>query len=298
MLLRKLQEKSATVYRSLGRVTDHTQGMDMSQEQMREARRDVDAAVAVWRGVIEERLSDTVEYALLKGSATKPWDSPVDYVPVVSDLDIHVGTKGGIPLFPPTREGFLYSLETTRIIEERFLELRPVHLHIPRPQVVVMKEEHQDWLSETPDQVAALYGEVPAKPPEPVDRLRARDLAELQGLGPLLDRLPEQVIDRIDLEYYRVLRMVCYVVSPSPVRVLCQTHPDPKRLWTLNRTGVIRELKQYGYGELADAYRDYYLAGWAAFTGGFRDNDAMRRLLAGAYTVLELSRRAAEEVAA
>jgi len=253
MLLRKLQEKSATVYRSLGRVTDHTQGMDMSQEQMREARRDVDAAVAVWRGVIEERLSDTVEYALLKGSATKPWDSPVDYVPVVSDLDIHIGTRGGRPLFPPTRDGYIYSLDTTRIIEERFLELRPDHLHIPRPQVVVMKEEHQDWLAETPDQVKALYGEVPVRPPEPVERLRARDLAELRGLGPLLDRLPEQVIDRLGLEYYRVLRMICYVVSPTPVRVLSQTHPDPKRLWALNRTGVIRELKWYGYGELAEA---------------------------------------------
>ena len=270
----------------------------MSQEQMREARKDVDTAVAVWRGVIEELLSDRVEYAILKGSASKHWESPADYVPVVSDLDIHMATRGGGPLFPLNREGFLRSLETTRIIEERFLEQRPRHLHIPRPQVVVMKEEHADWLPETPGEVSALYGEVPLKPPEPTEHLRARDLAELRLLGPLLDRLPEQVIDRIDLEYYRVLRMVCYVVSPSPVRVLSQTHPDPKHLWTLNRTGVIRELKRHGYAELADSYRDYYMAGWAAFTGGFRDNEAMRRLLARAYTVLELSHMAAQGVAA
>ena len=269
----------------------------MSQEQMREARRDVDAAVAVWRGVIEERLSDTVECAMLKGSAAKPWDSPADYVPLISDLDIHIGTRGGRPLFPPNREGFIYSLETTRIIEERFLELRPVHLHIPRPQVVVMKEEHQDWLPEKPGEVTALYGQVPLKPPEPVDRLRARDMAELQGLGPLLDRLPREVIDRLGLEYYRVLRMLCYVVSPTPVRVLSQTHPDPKRLWTLNRTGVIRELRRFGYGELADAYREYYLAGWVAFNYGFVDGGAMRSLLTRAYTVLDLSHQAVKEVA-
>ncbi|HEX9915072.1 MAG TPA: hypothetical protein VGB32_09145, partial [Candidatus Bathyarchaeia archaeon] len=106
---------------------------------------------------------------------------------------------------------------------------------------------------------------------------------------------PEQVIDRIDLEYYRALRMLCYIVSPSPVQVLTQRHPEPKHLWTLNRTGVIRELYEYGLGELADAYREYYAAGWRAFNGGFRDNEAMRQLLTWAYTVLYLSYRAAKE---
>ena len=269
----------------------------MSQEQMREARRDVDAAIAVWRGVIEDRLSDAVEYAMVKGSAAKPWDSPADYVPLISDLDIHIGTKGARPLFPHTREGFLYSLETTRIIEERFLELRPDHLHVPRPQVVLMKEENRDWLAELPDKVIALYGEMPRRPPEPVERLRARDLAELRSLGPLLDRLPEQVIDRLGLEYYRVLRMLCYVVSPTPVRVLSQTHPNPKRLWALNRTSVVHELRRYGYRELADTYWGYYLAGWAAFTGGFADGEAMRQLLSRAYAVLDLSNQAVKEAA-
>jgi len=262
---------------------------------MREARRDVDAAISVWRGVIEERLSDRIEYAVLKGSAVKPWDTPADYVPVISDLDIHIGTKGDQPLFPPTRDGFHYSLETTRIVEERFMELRPRPLHVPRPQVVVMKEEHIDFLPEEPGEVVPLYGKTRIKPEEPVNRLRARDMAELQGLGPLLGRLPEQVIDRIDLEYYRVLRMLCYVVSPTPVRVLTQRHPDPKRLWTLNRTSIIRELREYEFVELADAYGEYYAAGWRAFNGGFRDNEAMRQLLARAYTVLDLSYKAVKE---
>jgi len=266
----------------------------VSAENMREARRDVDAAVTAWRETIEERLGDRVEYAVLKGSATKPWETMADYVPVVSDLDIHIGTIGGQPLFPLSREGFIEALDTTRVIEERFLELRPEHLHIPRPQVVIMREDHREWLPEKPGEVVTLYGEMPLKPPEPVESLRARDLAELQGIGPLLDRMPEQVIDRIDLEYYRILRMLCYVVSPSPVRVLSQCHPDPRHLWTLNRTRVIRLLEEAGYGDLARSYREYYEAGWRAFLGGFRDNEAMRRLIALAYTVLDMSLRSAE----
>ncbi|MFH2112822.1 MAG: hypothetical protein ABIJ47_16360 [Candidatus Bathyarchaeota archaeon] len=267
----------------------------MSAESLREARKDVDAAITVWRQVIEERLSDRITYATLKGSAAKPWETPADYVPVISDLDIHIGTVGGQPLFPQTRQGFRYALDTTRIIEERFLELRPDHLHIPRPQVVFMTEDRRDFLPETPHEVIPLYGETPLKPPEPIDSLRARDLAELQNLDPLLDRLPEYVFDRIDLEYYRVLRMLCYVVSPSPVRVLSQSHPDPKHLWTLNRTRVIRLLKENGYTALAQNYSDYYTAGWNAFHGGFRDNEAMRRLLVLAYLVLEGCHDAAKE---
>jgi len=267
----------------------------MSAEDLREARKDVDAAITVWRETIEERLSDRVRYATLKGSATKPWETQADYVPVISDLDIHIGTVKDQPLFSQSREGFQYALDTTRVVEERFLGMRPDHLHIPRPQVVIMKEEHRDFLPEKPGEVIHLYGENPLKPPEPAEELRARDLLELRNLGPFLDRLPEQVIDRIDLEYYRVLRMLCYVVSPSPVRVLSQSHPDPKHVWTINRTSVIRELRRYGYGALADHYGDYYAAGWAAFRSGFRDNEAMRRLLSLAYLVLEGCQRAADE---
>jgi len=260
---------------------------DMSSQDLREARKDVDAAIVAWRQVIHERLSDRVTYAVLKGSATKTWQTMADYVPVISDLDIHVGTPGDQPLFPHNRQGFQYALDTTRIIEQRFKELRPDHLHIPRPQVVHMKDEHRDLLPESTREVIALYGETPLKPSGPAESIRAQDLAELQNLGTALDRLPEQIIDRIDLEYYRIIRMLCWLVSPSPVRVLSQTHPDPKRLWTLNRTRIIQELEKHGFTELAGNYRDYYAAGWAAFHSGFRDNEAMRRLLLQAYLVLE-----------
>jgi hypothetical protein len=256
-------------------------------EDLGEARLDVDASIEVWRDVIETRLGDRIDYAIVKGSATKKWESFVDYVPIISDLDIHIGTKGDHPLFTPNREGFLFALETTRLVEEKFLEIRPRNIHIPRPQIVIIKNAQLDWLPEKSEKVIHLYGETTVKPHETVEGLRARDLSELQGLGPLLERLPERVIDRIDLEYYRILRMLSYIVSPSPVRVLSQIHDDPKHLWSLNRTHVILELRKYHLGKLGDAYSDYYLAGWRAFLSGFKDNEAMRHLLKCAYAVLE-----------
>jgi len=266
-------------------------------ELLAEARKDVDAAIEVWRQLIHERLSDRIDYAFLKGSGIKAWESPVDYVPMISDIDIHMSTKDRMPLFPETRGGFLYSLETTRLYEERFMEMRPDHLHIPRPQVVVIEEARGDWLPERPEEVKLLFGEVPLKPEEaeePVEHFRARDLDKLAELGPLLARLPERVIDRIDLEYYRVLRMLCWVVSPTPVRVLSQC-TDPKHVWTLNRTNVLRLLERNGFQGIAEPYREYYLTGWKAFTEGFRGNETMRQLLTHAYNVLYASYDAVRE---
>ena len=259
-----------------------------------EARKDVDAAIEVWRQLIHERLSDRIDYAILKGSGIKEWESPVDYVPVISDIDIHVGTKKNMPLFPKNRDGFLYSLETTRLYEEMFKEMRPDHLHIPRPQFVVIEEARGEWLPEKHEEVKPLFGEVPLKSEESLESLRARDLDELTGLGPLLARLPERVIDRVDLEYYRVLRMLCWVVSPTPVRVLSQ-FTDPKHAWTINRTNLLRLLESSGIQDIAEPYREYYLTGWKAFTEGFRGNDTMRRLITHAYDVLYASHEAVRE---
>ena len=263
-------------------------------ELLAEARKDVDTAIEVWRQLIHERLSDRIDYAILKGSGIKEWESPVDYVPVISDIDIHVGTKEGMPLFPKNRDGFLYSLETTRLYEEMFKEKRPDHLHIPRPQIMVVEENRGEWLPESLGEVKPLYGEVPLKPEESLESLRARDLDELAGLTPLLDRLPEYVIERIDLEYYRVLRMLCYVVSPTPVRVLSQS-TDPKHAWKLNRTNLLRMLEHNGLNDIAEPYREYYHTGWKAFTEGFRGNDTMRRLITHAYDVLYASHEAVRE---
>ena len=75
-------------------------------DRLGEARKDVEAAIAVWGELIPERLGERVSYATLKGSVLKSWDGLVDYVPVISDLDIHIGTVNHPPLFPRNREGF------------------------------------------------------------------------------------------------------------------------------------------------------------------------------------------------
>jgi hypothetical protein len=250
-----------------------------------EARKDVEAAVAVWGELIPERLGDRISYAALKGSVLKSWDGLVDYVPVISDLDIHIGTVNYQPLFPRDREGFKYALETTKYYEERFVALRPGHIHIPRPQFVLIEPQFEIMLPETMDEVIVLYGKVPLRDMESERDCQRRDLESLRNLKPLLDRLPERILDRIGLEYYRIIRELCWNVSPMPVRVLSQ-FTDSKKAWKMNRTQVLSELEEVGLSDLALVYRSYYIKGWEAFETGFTFNLVMRELISLAYDVL------------
>jgi len=264
-------------------------------DRLGEARKDVEAAIAVWGELIPERMGDRVSYATLKGSVLKSWDGLVDYVPVISDLDIHIGTVNHQPLFPRDREGFKYALETTKCYEERFIEHRPGHIHIPRPQAVLVEPQLEIMLPESEDEVIVLYGEVPLRDEESEPDCQQRDLDSLRGLKPLLDRLPERILDRMGLEYYRIIRELCWNVSPTPVRVLSQ-FTDSKKAWKMNRTHVIRELEAVGLTDLATVYRSYYLKGWEAFETGFTDNEVMRELIALAYDVLWQSYEIAESL--
>lgn len=83
--------------------------------------------------------------------------------------------------------------------------------------------------------------------------------------------------------------MLCYEVSPAPVRLLSQFEDNPYRVWDMNRTAICAELKKHGFTDLAESYRDYYLTGWEVFRSGFLDGKAMRRLVNRAHSVLELS---------
>jgi hypothetical protein len=257
-------------------------------KQQNEARKDVDAGLKVWKTLITDRLDEKVAYSYVKGSAIKKWETLIDYVPIISDIDIHLGTINYQPLFSSDKDGFIFSLETTRLYEELFREIRPDSIHIPRPQIVIIAEHQTLLLPEKTDNILPLYGVIPYRDEESEMECKTRDLSSLKEVGGVLERLPFRVVDRIGLEYFRILREICWIVSPTPVRVLSQ-FSDSKTLWNLNRTNVVNSLKKIGLGELAEVYKSYYLKGWEAFNSGFTDNKTMRELLYLAHNVLQLS---------
>ena len=155
----------------------------VDEATLNRARADVVVSIEVWRKLIGERLGDVVDFAYVKGSALREWESPLDYVPQISDVDIHVKTMADRPLFTPDPEGFLAALGLTRLYEEMFKEWRPEHLHIPRPQIVTMEEIEPGWVPHDPSSIVVLHGEVKPGVRRPDDEVRAEDLANCWSLS-------------------------------------------------------------------------------------------------------------------
>lgn len=257
----------------------------MDPENLRYARLDVEAAIEAWAQISSDHFQN-LEFVYIKGSSVKYWQSPMDYVPILSDLDIHMKTVDNKPLFPSTKEGFISSLETTALYEKLFTELRPNYLHIPRPQIVTMKELNPSWIPGSLEGMRIIYGEMKPGAGRTPEEIREEDYKHLKELGSILASLPMRLIDRIGLDYYRIIRSICWIVSPTPFRLLSQKE-DPETVWEMNRTQVHRELDSAGYNDTADYYKEYYLSGWEMFETEFKDNRVMRDVIRNGFNVLD-----------
>jgi hypothetical protein len=65
-----------------------------------EVRADVEAMVGAVAGALVARFGDAIAGLWFKGSAQKRWDSPLDYVPEISDVDIHVRAARAADMAP------------------------------------------------------------------------------------------------------------------------------------------------------------------------------------------------------
>ena len=54
------------------------------------ARHDVRMCIQAWSETVQKFFSDRLDYMYAQGSAVKRWDSPIDYVPILSDVDLHI----------------------------------------------------------------------------------------------------------------------------------------------------------------------------------------------------------------
>ena len=271
--------------------------MAMGEYPLDKARAEVASCIRIWKKIIVERFGDKIEYAYVKGSGTKSWESPIDYVPELSDVDIHIRPREGCTLITAPRP-FEEALNISREYEERFLRENPAPLHLPRSQIFNITSHLAD-----PDIVLTsvprknmLFGKYPEFTTLTVAELRRVDLNKLITLRDALSSLPKGAMDRVGIDYVVLIRRLNYEVSPTPVRLLSQIEDDPHRVWEWNRTTIHRSLISHGFDDVAESYRDYYLAGWEVFRTGFRDNATMRRLLGKAFDTLQATISHVEEM--
>ena len=62
-------------------------------------RTDIYHSLSIWKDLLINEFEEKIEFIYAKGSAVKPWDSPLDYVPILSDLDIHIKLYSNYEIF-------------------------------------------------------------------------------------------------------------------------------------------------------------------------------------------------------
>ena len=225
----------------------------------------------------------------LKGSALKPWESPLDYVPEVSDVDLQVWFHHDAA-WPEFLGTVSKALEVQKGVEMRFLSRIPVPLHEPRPQLIVMNKLMTDldhFVHSPRSTVGVLYGDdYPLADYSDGNAIRRHDATSLAEQGRWAEDLPLRVVDKPGGYLREALRYLSFRVSPVCSRVLHLSGVDTETSWSLNRTKGTAVMRDRGFATLAESYTAYYLSAWEYFLSGYADFDAGRSTIEAASKVL------------
>ena len=170
-----------------------------------------------------------------------------------------------------------------------FREQNPRHLHVPRTQLINLKDLGDDVsiIFPKPETVRVLIGNYDKYKEQDDDFIRRIDRFRLIEEEDFLSKMPKSIIDRTGIDLFTLIRRMVWRVSPAPVRLLTQIDDCPMDLWSVNRTELARLLEEEGYEQIAENYQDYYYEGWLGFLEGFSNSDNMRRIISLGFEIIK-----------
>ncbi|MFX1508510.1 MAG: hypothetical protein ACFFDC_20710 [Promethearchaeota archaeon] len=257
-----------------------------------EIRIDVDHSLEVWKHLLIDEFKEVVEFIYAKGSAIKPWDSPLDYVPILSDLDIHIKLVDGLEISKNIPDSIIRSLEISEKYEHNFNKKYPESFHLPRIQLVTVNhlKKLPEYVPPRLSDVRIIYGEPEITVIPKPSRIREIDFNHIMEIKETLNNLPMNLIDRSGLDYWVLIRKINWQVSPTPTRLLTQIiDTDPLEIWSWNRTKIIAELENHSFEELIHNYKQFYLKGWEAFLAQHQKTQTLREIIYHGFKVLHSS---------
>ncbi len=213
-----------------------------------------------------------------KGSGQKRWDSPLDYVPEISDVDIHLLLQHDEDLtrYIGTAE---QALAIQAGVEERYFGCVCDPLHFPRPQLVILNDliHEADFIPSPVNTIEVLHGAAyPAAEPSLLKRLPQIDAERLRDEERFLAGVALHIVDRPARYLWQVLRNLVWHVSPVGPRVLSIKGRSYDEAWGINRSVIVRELADMGETALVRDYMQFYLSAWDYFLAGYKDTNAGR----------------------
>ncbi len=256
-------------------------------------RKDISIALTVWKELLNEFLPDGIEYIFTKGSSSKPWETDIDYVPLISDVDIHIKLYNNKKKLLSTTNGFNQAVFFTTNYEKWFsTECKRINhkkIHLPRVQIVQIESHGRKGYVVPPrnKDIIWIQGSFPF--PEEMDHNKLRDMDKKSLLQekPFIDSIPDIFFEQSGFDYYTLLYRLCSRMSPCPIRLLTQVLPDnPHDIWALNKSSIFKLLQKNGFTTIAENFEQFYLNGWRLFESSFMDMNVFRMMIKNGYFLL------------
>lgn len=161
-----------------------------------------------------------------KGSTHKPWEGPFDFLPGLSDIDIHVYT--GVPLQDPWR------------LRRAVLDAAgPAPFSTPLQLLVLDTATLPEWWTILPGTFEVMHGAEPPVTVPTTKRLLERDKYGLAGASGDVARVSYDILGLTDEELWPYLRSVRSLFPPALYRAASVWTGRPERVWSLNRSRLL-----------------------------------------------------------
>ncbi len=234
-----------------------------------------------------------------KGSAFKPWESSVDYVPELSDVDIHVWFQDddGFDKTFPILEA---ALESSAKAEARFFAACPKPLHVPRVQLIALNGllRYESFVSNPAGNPNSHFGlQYPNAQTMDPDVIRATDSQNLIEQAEQISSVirPERMVDKHSKDFRAILCDLGERIGPLASRVVSVLGASSQEVWGgHNRSSLLLKLEAQGQHDLVSSIRGFYWNAWTYFLSQDRDGNAARTAIRHAVKALELGGQIAQ----
>ena len=241
----------------------------------KEIQAEVDAAMEI---VFKTFGKKNIKGIYFKGSASKQWDSIIDYVPEFSDIDIHVLFQDD-DLMSKKIGKVADALKFGKEIEAAFFRRIKKPQYLPRLQLLSLNDMHKkDFFLPSPkDIVHTIYGVDYVSRSVSSEENISHALSGIYEHEKFVGNFAHKVMDSNHTALAKDLRDLFWRISSLGNNTLVLLGLSFDEAWARNRTSVVAELKTLGRYKLAEQYISFYKYSWDYVLT--KDADSVRKAM-------------------